>query len=100
MTGYTLPPYLTRRLYHHSHQTFLSMTAQRALHSASRSSLYPDTQATRPPVPLSPIRKGHARDASVASTASRVEEGPIVFREVGKEEQARLLNGLKRSLGG
>lgn len=40
------------------------------------------------------------RDVSVTSTASKVEEGPIVFREIGKEEQARLWDGLKRSLGG
>lgn len=76
------------------------MTSQRALHSTSRSALYPSAQPVLPPVPASPVRRGHVRDVSVTSTASKVEEGPIVFREIGKEEQARLWDGLKRSLGG
>ncbi|KAK1924212.1 ubiquitin-conjugating enzyme/RWD-like protein [Papiliotrema laurentii] len=85
-------------LYQHSHQTFLSMTAQRALHSASRSTLYPASYPL-PPVPASPTSKSHARQTSVASSVSKGEEGPIVFRDIGEEERKRLREGMNRSLG-
>lgn len=92
-------PLLMSRLYHHSNQTFLSMTSQRALHSASRFALYPSTQPNPLPVPSSPTTKGHTRDASVGSSIFKAEEGPINFRTISEEERAKLWRGLKKSLG-
>ncbi|RSH87330.1 hypothetical protein EHS25_003239 [Saitozyma podzolica] len=93
-------------LYHHSHQTFLSMTSQRSLHSSSRSVLFPSemTVAHGSPAskaPLSPTTPhhghGHRRDLSGTSDAG--DPGPIVFRQIGDEAGEGIWKELERSLG-
>jgi hypothetical protein len=99
------------RLYHHSHQTFLSMTSQRSLHSSSRSVLFPSETTVAhgspasKPAPSNPTTPrhghghGHRRDLSGASDAGGAGAGPIVFREIGEEAGEGIWRKLERSLG-
>ncbi|WWD17268.1 hypothetical protein CI109_101706 [Kwoniella shandongensis] len=82
-------------LYHHSHQTFLSMTSQRAVQSTSRSVLYP----TKYPQPASPTTPTRQRKISMDDSVSN-DTGPIVFKELGEEGRERLWDNVKRSLRG
>ncbi|KAK8864434.1 hypothetical protein IAR55_001683 [Kwoniella newhampshirensis] len=81
-------------LYHHSHQTFLSMTAQRALQSTSRTVLYP-SQDGQSMAPTTPTRQ---RKISM-NDGSTDDIGPIVFKELKEEGRERVLweNMKKRS---
>ncbi|KAK6910042.1 hypothetical protein I203_104071 [Kwoniella mangroviensis CBS 8507] len=80
-------------LYHHSHQTFLSLTSQRSLHSSARSTLFPDEY----PAPPSPTR---TRKISGQSMTEELGKAAIRFREIDGQEEKRLWEGLKRSLEG
>ncbi|ORY33960.1 ubiquitin-conjugating enzyme/RWD-like protein [Naematelia encephala] len=87
-------------LHRHSPQTFLSMTAQRSLHSTSRHTLYPNTAAPDQVViglPSTPPRQRTISGRSLVGSQS--DEKGIVFREIGEEEKERLWKGLKASLG-
>lgn len=87
---------LTRRMYHHSPQTFLSLTAQRARQTSTRHALYdePDTRRGASPattsVPTSPAspQVGRQRDDQL-----------IRFTEVDDSSVQRLWADLRRSLG-
>ncbi|TYJ54122.1 hypothetical protein B9479_005220 [Cryptococcus floricola] len=90
-------------LYHHSHQTFLSMTAQRAAYTASETTLYPDAH----PLPPSPTRKTSTptrqRQTSMNSLASDDGLGPtreiIKFKEFNEGEKEALWAMLKGNFG-
>lgn len=55
------------RLYHHSHQTFISMTSQRALKSSSHANLFP-----REPIIVKPPFPDKPRKPSAPSTPPRL----------------------------
>nr|XP_019011149.1 uncharacterized protein I206_04461 [Kwoniella pini CBS 10737]OCF49930.1 hypothetical protein I206_04461 [Kwoniella pini CBS 10737] len=78
-------------LYHHSHQTFLSLTTQRSLHSASRSTLFPENY----PAPPSPSR---TRKISGQSMTEEMGKQAIRFMELDKDEESSLWEDLKASL--
>ncbi|WWC62001.1 uncharacterized protein I303_104588 [Kwoniella dejecticola CBS 10117] len=80
-------------LYHHSHQTFLSLTSQRSLHSASRSTLFPEEY----PAPPSPTR---TRKISGQSMTEELGKQAIKFKELDNEEERRLWDDLKKGLSG
>lgn len=74
------------RMYHHSPQTFLSLTAQRARHSATRQTLYDD------PDP-------HAR-VPAATTSTEAHSGKVIqFTELDDGAVGRLWADMRRSLG-
>ncbi|WVN88355.1 uncharacterized protein L203_103561 [Cryptococcus depauperatus CBS 7841] len=89
-------------LYHHNHQTFLSMTTQRSMHSASQTTLYPEAY----PLPPSPTRATGSpqkkRQTSANSLASDDGLGSIKdmiqFTEITKGQKERLWEALKESL--
>ncbi|WVF71493.1 hypothetical protein IAT40_006299 [Kwoniella sp. CBS 6097] len=96
-------------LYHHSHQTFISMTSQRALHSSSRSVLYPDASypANQPPLPHSPSSTNLTTTTTPTPLRTRKISGQsmsdegvkvIRFNEIDLAEQRELWDRLKRSL--
>ncbi|KAK4687351.1 hypothetical protein P7C73_g2764, partial [Tremellales sp. Uapishka_1] len=77
-------------LYHHSHQTFLSLTSQRALNSASKAVVFHASAMTKP--------TSHQRSISTGGP----EEGPdgvFAFKELQEGEEERLWRDLKRTLG-
>ncbi|KIR55726.1 hypothetical protein I315_01603 [Cryptococcus gattii Ru294] len=84
-------------LYQHSRQTFISMTAQRAVHSASQTVLYPDVHP-QPPLSTTPPRR---RQTSMNSLSSDDGFGPsepaINFKEVNLEEKGQLLTRLRNA---
>ncbi|WRT66404.1 uncharacterized protein IL334_003360 [Kwoniella shivajii] len=80
-------------LYHHSQQTFISLTSQRSLNSLSRSTLFPDEY----PVPPSPNR---TRKISGQSITEEIGKQAIKFREIDKDEKSKLWEQLKDSLKG
>ncbi|WVR07076.1 hypothetical protein IAU60_004115 [Kwoniella sp. DSM 27419] len=82
-------------LYHHSRQTFLSMTAQRSIHSSSRGVLYPDT-ATAPATPGSaPTTPTRVRTTSMQSISEEQGLHAIKFRALDEAERERLWSSLK-----
>ncbi|OCF40373.1 hypothetical protein I317_05808 [Kwoniella heveanensis CBS 569] len=99
-------------LYHHSHQTFISMTSQRAIHSSSRFVLYPDTTTTQSindSAPASPSRILSLASSSSTPTPVRTrkissqslsDEGVKVirFNEIDDAERERLWDSLKDGL--
>ncbi|AFR92409.1 hypothetical protein C343_00278 [Cryptococcus neoformans C23] len=82
-------------LYQHSRQTFISMTAQRAVHSASQAVLFPAAYPQTPSSTTPPRR----RQASMNSLSS--DDGPnepvISFKEVNLDEKEQLLARLRRA---
>ncbi|WVQ99435.1 hypothetical protein IAU59_006570 [Kwoniella sp. CBS 9459] len=90
-------------LYHHSRQTFVSMTSQRALHSSSRSILYPDAATalnqipsfpTRESLVSTPVRTRKISGQSISDEGMKV----IKFNEVNDAEQKELWESLRRSV--
>jgi len=77
-------------MYHHSPQTFLSLTAQRARHSSSKQALYDDIPEHAP-----------ATGQAASSTGSVDAPGDrlIQFTEIDDEDVGRLWADLRRSLG-
>ncbi|WVQ72502.1 hypothetical protein IAR50_002057 [Cryptococcus sp. DSM 104548] len=90
-------------LYHHSHQTFLSMTAQRAMHTASQTTLYPDAH----PLPPSPTRNTSTptRQCQTSMNSLASDDGPgptrevIKFRKFKSGEKEALWTMLKGNFG-
>nr|KIR87734.1 hypothetical protein I308_01761 [Cryptococcus tetragattii IND107] len=84
-------------LYQHSRQTFISMTAQRAVHSASQTVLYPDVHPQPPLSMTSPRRRQTSMNSLSSDDGFGPSEPVINFKEVSLEEKGQLLTRLRNA---
>lgn len=93
-------PLTLRRMYHHSRQTFLSLTAQRARQSSTRQALFDELDPTRRAQPVTPVAPSPQSAPNPVSPPARGESDKLIrFTELDDAEVGTMWADLRRSLG-
>lgn len=87
-------------MYHHSKQTFLSLTAQRARQTSTRQALFDELDPSRQRQVVTPSTPNSQASPSPMSPMARGESDKLIrFTELDDAEVGTMWADLRRSLG-